>query len=73
MTDQYATTDAGAPVPSVEHSLTVGPDGPILLHDVHFLNQMAHFNRERVPERRMHAKGSGAFGEFETTGAVCHY
>ena len=49
------------------NSLTIGADGPILLHDVHFLNQMAHFNRERVPERNVHAKGSGAFGVFETT------
>ena len=67
------TTDAGAPVASDEHSLTIGPDGPILLHDVHFLNQMAHFNRERVPERNVHAKGSGAFGVFETTEDVSAY
>ena len=53
--------------PATATRLTIGPDGPILLHDVHFLNQMAHFNRERVPERNVHAKGSGAFGEFETT------
>jgi catalase len=47
--------------------LTIGPNGPILLHDVHFLEQMAHFNREKVPERQPHAKGAGAFGVFETT------
>ena len=57
-----STTDTGAPAASDRNSLTIGPDGPILLHDVHFLNQMAHFNRERVPERNVHAKGSGAFG-----------
>ena len=57
-------TDNGAPAPSDRNSLTVGPDGPILLHDHHFINQMAHFNRERVPERTVHAKGSGAFGTF---------
>ena len=62
-----STTGAGAPAPSDRDSLTIGPDGPILLHDVHFLEQMAHFNREKVPERQPHAKGSGAFGTFETT------
>ncbi len=61
------TTDAGIPVPSDEHSLTVGPDGPILLHDHYLIEQMANFNRERIPERQPHAKGSGAFGHFEVT------
>ncbi len=61
------TTDAGIPAPSDEHSLTVGPDGPILLQDHYLLQKMAHFNRERVPERVVHAKGSGAFGYFEVT------
>jgi catalase len=64
------TTDAGIPVESDEHSLTVGPDGPILLHDNYLIEQMAQFNRERVPERQPHAKGSGAFGRFEVTGDV---
>ena len=68
-----STTDNGAPAVSDRNSLTIGPDGPILLHDVHFLNQMAHFNRERVPERNVHAKGSGAFGVFETTEDVSRY
>ena len=53
------TTDAGIPVESDEHSLTIGPDGPILLHDHYLIEQMAQFNRERVPERQPHAKGSG--------------
>ena len=57
-----STTSTGAPAPSDRNSLTLGPNGPILLHDVHFLEQMAHFNREKVPERQPHAKGSGAFG-----------
>ena len=61
------TTDAGIPVESDEHSLTIGPDGPILLHDHYLIEQMAAFNRERVPERQPHAKGSGAFGRFEVT------
>src|SRR5690606_28561724 len=68
-----STTGAGAPAPSDRNSLTLGPDGPILLHDVHFLEQMAHFNREKVPERQPHAKGAGAFGVFETTEDVSKY
>jgi catalase len=74
MTDlKISTTDTGAPAPSDEFSLTVGADGPILLHDFHFVNQMAHFNRERVPERNVHAKGGGAFGYFETTEDVSEF
>ena len=67
------TTDAGIPVESDEHSLTIGPDGPILLHDHYLIEQMATFNRERVPERQPHAKGSGAFGRFEVTADVSAY
>ncbi len=59
------TTDAGIPAPSDEHSLTVGPDRPILLQDHYLIQKMAQFNRERVPERVVHAKGGGAFGFFE--------
>ncbi|MET0694526.1 MAG: catalase, partial [Propionibacteriaceae bacterium] len=70
---KISTTDTGAPAPSDEFSLSVGADGPILLHDFHFVNQMAHFNRERVPERNVHAKGAGAFGVFETTEDVSEY
>ncbi|HEY2700134.1 MAG TPA: catalase [Pseudonocardiaceae bacterium] len=69
----FTTTDAGIPVESDEHSLTVGPDGPILLQDHYLIEQMAQFNRERVPERQPHAKGSGAFGRFEVTGDVSAY
>ncbi|MEN3308679.1 MAG: catalase [Micromonosporaceae bacterium] len=65
-----STTDSGAPAPSDAFSLTLGADGPILLHDHHFIQQMAHFNRERVPERNVHAKGGGAFGHFEVTDDV---
>lgn len=67
------TTDAGAPVPSDEHSLTVGPDGPIVLNDHYLIEQMANFNRERIPERQPHAKGSGAFGHFQVTHDVSKY
>ena len=76
MTDEKrprTTTDAGSPVASDEHSLTVGPDGPILLQDQYLIEQMANFNRERIPERQPHAKGSGAFGVFETTEDVSAY
>lgn len=68
-----STTGTGAPAPSDRNSLTIGADGPILLHDTHFIEQMAHFNRERVPERNVHAKGTGAFGVFVTTEDVSRY
>ncbi|MDQ1678527.1 MAG: catalase [Actinomycetota bacterium] len=61
------TTDAGVPAPSDEHSLTVGPSGPIVLQDHYLVQKMAQFNRERVPERVVHANGGGAYGFFETT------
>lgn len=67
------TNDAGIPVESDAHSLTVGTDGPILLHDHYLIEQMANFNRERVPERQPHAKGNGAFGRFEVTHDVSGY
>src|ERR1700738_5624565 len=67
------TTNAGIPVESDEHSLTIGPDGPILLHEHYLIEQLAAFTRERVPERQPHAKGSGAFGRFEVTGDVSAY
>jgi catalase len=67
------TTDAGIPVESDEYSLTVGAGGPILLQDSYLIEQMANFNRERIPERQPHAKGSGAFGRFEVTGDVSAY
>jgi catalase len=76
MTDSQVhptTTDAGIPVASDEHSLTVGPDGPLLLNDHYLIEQMAMFNRERIPERQPHAKGGGAFGTFEVTADVRRY
>ena len=71
--DPHTTDDNGAPVASDEHSLTVGPDGPILLQDSYLLEQMANFNRERIPERQPHAKGGGAYGTFEVTSDVSEY
>lgn len=67
------TTDAGIGVTSDEHSLTVGPDGPILLQDHYLIEQMAQFNRERIPERQPHAKGSGGFGHFEVTSDISQW
>ncbi|MCV7281933.1 catalase [Mycolicibacterium flavescens] len=68
-----STTGTGAPAASDRNTLSVGSNGPLVLHDVHFLEQMAHFNRERVPERNPHAKGSGAFGVFTTTEDVSQF
>ncbi|MGX5914446.1 catalase [Aliidiomarina sp. Khilg15.8] len=70
---KFTTNDAGNPVASDEHSLTVGPDGPIVLHDHYLIEQMAQFNRERIAERQPHAKGGGAFGHFEVTNDISMY
>ena len=67
------TTAAGAPVANNQDALTAGPRGPMLLQDVWHLEKMAHFNREVIPERRMHAKGSGAFGTFTVTNDITRY
>ncbi|KPC95951.1 catalase, partial [Streptomyces sp. NRRL F-6602] len=69
----YTTNNSGIPVESDEHSLTVGRDGPILLQDHYLIEKMAQFNRERVPERVVHAKGSGAYGFFEVTNDVSQF
>ena len=68
-----STNGFGTPQASDRNSLSVGPNGPLLLHDVQLVETLAHFNRERVPERNPHAKGSGAFGVFETTEEVSKY
>ncbi|GAA1689539.1 catalase [Microcella alkalica] len=67
------TTTSGAPVASDQHSQTVGADGVIPLTDHYLVEKLAQFNRERVPERVVHAKGGGAFGVFETTHDVSAY
>ena len=67
------TNEVGAPIDNNENSMTVGPRGPIAMQDVWLLEKMAHFNREVVPERRMHAKGSGAYGRFTTTHDISRY
>src|SRR5215207_547941 len=73
MAERRTTNDSGVPVASDENSLTVGPNGPTVLHDAHLVQKMQHFNRERVPERVVHAKGSGAHGFFEVTEDVTQW
>ena len=60
----YLTDSLGRPIPNDNHSLTIGPDGPVLMQDTSFIDKLAHFDRERIPERVVHAKGAGAFGYF---------
>jgi len=67
MKEKKLTTNTGAPVPDNQNIMTAGPRGPALLQDVWFLEKLAHFDREVIPERRMHAKGSGAYGTFTVT------
>ncbi|MGL5722256.1 MAG: catalase, partial [Brevinema sp.] len=67
------TTVAGAPVPDNNNVVQAGKRGPMLLQDVWFLEKLAHFDREVIPERRMHAKGSGAFGVFKVTNDISKY
>lgn len=67
------TTGTGCPVGDKLNSITVGPRGPLLLQDNVFLDEMAHFDRERIPERVVHAKGAGAFGYFEVTHDITKY
>ena len=67
------TTNFGIPVPDNQNAMTAGPRGPMLLQDVWYLEKLAHFDREVIPERRMHAKGSGAFGTFTVTNDITRY
>lgn len=67
------TSNVGAPVVDNQNVMTAGPRGPQLLQDVWFLEKLAHFDREVIPERRMHAKGSGAYGTFNVTHDISQY
>lgn len=67
------TSSSGAPVVDNQNAMTAGSRGPMLLQDVWFLEKLAHFDREVIPERRMHAKGSGAFGTFTVTHDITKY
>ncbi len=72
-TKKNLTTAAGAPVVDNQNTMTAGPRGPALLQDVWLLEKLAHFDREVIPERRMHAKGSAAYGTFTVTHDITQY
>ena len=67
------TTSAGAPIADNQNSMTAGPRGPVLIQDYQLLEKLAHQNRERIPERTVHAKGWGAFGTFTVTHDITRY
>ncbi|CAJ0558379.1 unnamed protein product, partial [Mesorhabditis spiculigera] len=70
---QILTTSTGAPIHEKKAVLTVGPRGPMLMQDVVYMNEMQHFDRERIPERVVHAKGAGAHGYLEITHDISKY
>jgi len=72
-TKKKLTTSFGSPVDDDQNSITAGTSGPVLMQDVHLLEKLAHFNRERIPERIVHAKGAGAHGYFEVTNDLSSY
>ena len=71
--EKKLTTAFGAPVPENRNSATAGKRGPVLMQDVWLMEKLGHFAREVIPERRMHAKGSGAFGTFKVTNDITKY
>lgn len=71
--NQTLTTQAGTPVADNQNIQTAGPHGPALLQNVWMMEKLAHFNRERIPERVVHAKGSGAYGTLTITGDITKY
>ena len=73
MSESKLTTAAGSPVADNQNSMTAGPRGPVVLQDVWLLEKLAHFDREVIPERRVHAKGSGAFGTLKVTHDISRY
>ena len=73
MSKKGLTTGSGAPVVDNNNVITAGPRGPMLLQDVWFLEKLANFDREVIPERRMHAKGSGAYGKLTVTHDISRY
>jgi catalase len=73
MTKKHLTTANGVPVADNQNSITAGDRGPIVFEDFHLFEKLAHFNRERIPERVVHAKGSGAFGELVVTRDITRY
>lgn len=73
MSDPTLTTASGIPVADNQNSISAGPRGPLLLQDFHLIEKLQHFNRERIPERVVHAKGSGAYGTFTVTHDITRY
>jgi catalase len=71
--NETLTTNFGAPVDDDQNSINAGDPGPVLIQDVHLLEKLAHFDRERIPERVVHAKGAGAYGYFEVTHDLAQY
>ncbi len=71
--DNVFTTNFGTPVDDDQNSITAGNPGPVLMQDVHLLEKLAHFDRERIPERVVHAKGAGAYGYYEVTQDMSKY
>src|SRR5665648_850211 len=65
MKEKHLTTNQGVPISDNQNSATVGERGPVLLQDVQFIEKISHFDRERIPERVVHAKGAGAHGYFQ--------
>ena len=72
-TKRVFTNEAGAPVADNTNIMTAGPRGPALLQDIWLLEKLAHFDREVIPERRMHAKGWGAYGTFTVTQDITRF
>src|SRR6266853_3596313 len=64
------TRDNGSPVGDNQNSETAGPEGPVLLQDSHLVEKLQRFDRERIPERVVHARGTGAFGVFQPTAEI---
>src|SRR4030066_235461 len=73
MKEKHLTTNQGVPVADNQNSLTAGERGPVLLQDVHLIEKLAHFDRERIPERVVHAKGAGAHGYFQVYKSMAKY
>ncbi|HMX80143.1 MAG TPA: catalase, partial [Ferruginibacter sp.] len=73
MSQKKLTSASGIPYYNNEDTQSAGPRGPLLLQDFILHEKMAHFNRERIPERVVHAKGSGAFGTFTVTNDITRY
>ena len=67
------TTSSGQPIDDNQNSVTAGEYGPVVISDFHLIDKLAHFDRERIPERVVHAKGAGAHGYFKVTNDVTQY